>query len=479
MDQLVFEYLNGKLHGHIHDLRFHQGENTVSEGNGPLLIGENQRLMIEICAPAPLGEDPQLLSGLADRSRPVQFSGSFVGTPIRQPFKVQGTLGGGLRGHCAAANNRWWRHYVDGIEFQFRSTDLGRCRFHGVVQPWPNYALSLSRGVIKDENALFGEVVAHYHCWSFDFGNFRIAIRDNAIHRVGEIVAEGPSSEGQSIEKLADAILKGISLRWGYEMEWLCNSFEIQDLETFRLYPDALERKENHRWHKPPVVVGPFQDGTNERFLACAVRYFLKDDDIELFKYLRLFWRTGPAGSLELRESVVGAAIEGIAKQVLRKRATEEQRKEMDCVEQSFRELKKSILGHIEGSSAITSNEHYDSVRKSIESLDYRVAKQLIIVASNVLGFSVTNDELKSWADLRNAAAHGRNVYVDIDSKRLHDFETCVTLLNKFSMALIGYEGYYQDYAHPDGNEQFKLIGRSRAVSNGSFVDGGLKKQHS
>lgn len=244
LDQLVFEYLNGKLPGHIHDLRFHQGENTLLEGTGPLLIGENQRLMIEICAPAPPGEDPRLLSGLTDRSRPVQFSGSFVGTPIRQPFKVRGTLGGGRRGHCAAANHRWWRHDVDEIEFQFRSIDLGRCRFHGVVQPWPNYALSVSRGVIKDENALFGEVVAHYQCWSFDFENFKIAIRDNAIHRIGEIVAEGPSSEGQSLEKLADAVLKGISLRWGYEMEWLCNSFEIADSHRFR--PVILTKTASH-----------------------------------------------------------------------------------------------------------------------------------------------------------------------------------------------------------------------------------------
>lgn len=458
MDQIIHEFLKGKLKGHIHKLRIHQDTSFLLEGFGSLVLNDD-KLAIELCAPAPEGDNPRQLTGLVDRKHLIQFSGEFVGTPLRQPYQVKGIFGGGRRGHCSSADQRWWIHEVQEIEFEFDSIPFERCRFHGVVKPWLNYGFTASHAAIFDENSMFGEVVCHYQCLLFDFREFRIGIRDNSIQEIGEFVIEGPTEEGHFLRKLSDALLKATSLRWGYEMEWLTASHEVGRRECFKIFPEVLERTENHRWHKPPVVIGPFKDDTNERFLIKSLEFFLDHDDIDLFEYLRLFWRTGPTGSLELRESVIGAAIEGLATKIVDKRATKSQKQDIEQTKNSFHDCQKKVVSILERDVNLQADTHFESILLGIKAQTYQVAKRVLLLAAQIARFEVSEKELKSWGKLRNAAAHGRNVYVAIDDARMRDFETCVTLLNKFCMALIGYEGWYEDYADEEiPSKKFSLL---------------------
>lgn len=457
MDQLVYQFIEKTLRGHIHNLKLFQGKRVLLEGYAPVFISKDNRLVMELCAPAPQGEDPRLLSGLSNPSEPIEFSGDFVGTPIRQPYKVSGICGGSIRGHCSAADHRWWTQDVQEMRLDFDSIDLGTCRFQGLVQPWPHYSLSTKTAKIKDENALFGEILSYYDHLSFDYGDLKIGIRSNDTHNVGEIVAAGDSKAAEGLPKISEALLKAVSLRWGYELEWLTASYDMGKREMYKIFPDSFERQENHKWQKPPIVMGPFDDGTNERFLRLAIDYFLDKDDVDLFKYMRTFWRTGPTDCIELRESVLGPAIEGISKQVVTKRASADEKAEIGRAEDSFKKCKKELLETISNNAELVASEHYEQFRKTIEIQDYRVAKRLISLAANILGFSVSEQELKAWGEMRNDAAHGRNIYSAIDRKRAVNFERCVTLLNKFCMALIGYSGFYENYASADNGQIFQL----------------------
>ena len=71
--------------------------------------------------------------------------------------------------------------------------------------------------------------------------------------------------------------------------------------------------------------------------------------------------------------------------------------------------------------------------------------------AAKWLKINLTQDEIAAWRELRNPLAHGR-FDVDIESPteiqgKLNQAACVANIVNKFVLAIIGYEGLYRDYS--------------------------------
>ena len=92
-----------------------------------------------------------------------------------------------------------------------------------------------------------------------------------------------------------------------------------------------------------------------------------------------------------------------------------------------------------------------ERVKSAIKKEEYFKDVESVRKAASWIKINLTEDEITAWRQLRNPLAHGRfdldyGSPTDIQDK-LNQAARVANIVNKFVLAIIGYEGIYRDYS--------------------------------
>jgi len=293
----------------------------------------------------------------------------------------------------------------------------------------------------------FGKRSIHNQLLEFSCMTHRFALSHQDRHTLAAILTTSDNLD--ELSTLRGAFLNALNLRLGLIARSPTTSVSMEG------YDSLVLRSLEHTvpaidMSFPALQVRSYDDGTNQRFLQRAVEFFVREDRVGLEDYMEAFWHS-PAASLHVSESILGAVIEGLANDIL-DRAHPGQAKARS---KQFDKLKQAALKVIKENESIENDPLVESLKQALRTASPTAAAQNIKAAGEAVGLSVTQEDSDAWRSMRNAAAHGAHIKKENDAVRGTEFLTCVDLLNRFSLALIGYEG--RCFVYGSGWEEAEL----------------------
>jgi hypothetical protein len=440
-------FLDKRIDWHLHAVEV-RSDSTVwlRSENARIKSDPTGKLRLEVCGPAVTGES-RSMGGLPK----VMAVHGVVGT---EEVHFEAESWGRTEQYCAASDQKHWDLHVARMRLHYKTSPSvlaekkylrGRVVLHLGRAPTLSLSSKYKRATINDD--FFGGTSFGYQYLLFTIGEIEFAWRlDNGRCDLSILA---PTDDSEELGRLRQAWEFAIALRYGQRIDTLAAHLVCTDADVVEFNPDVHVSPDYEGWSYPPLLIGPFDDGSNEKFFQKAISFFLRQERVRLEDYMLAFWDSGVADSLHVRESILGSVIEGLAESInsTTRKATG-----------SFRQLRKRVVELIEADETCRQSPHLERLKAGVHDIKEITAKDFIEQAAKSIRLAFSPSELDAWRRMRNAAAHGSHIEKGMDSSRGKDFRTCVGMLNKFALAIIGYEGHYWDYSDDtDGASKFYL----------------------
>lgn len=246
-----------------------------------------------------------------------------------------------------------------------------------------------------------------------------------------------------NMEKSAVAFLNALRFCTGIELECLAYAHTTADDKAIVLLEPQTR---NERKFYPPLPRHEFEAA--KKLLKRSMVFFLQQNS-SLIKTALHVCRESQKMTFPAKCLPVCSAVEGLADYVLKEEENE------------FEKLQNELLNFVDGRRTDKNRAYLERIKSSIKKEEFFKDKESIWRAAKWLKINLTQDEIAAWSDLRNPLAHGR-FDVDIESPseiqdKLNQAACVANIVNKFVLAIIGYEGVYRDYStinYPSGDFQ-------------------------
>jgi hypothetical protein len=246
-------------------------------------------------------------------------------------------------------------------------------------------------------------------------------------------------------EKQAVAFLNALQFCSGIELECLAYTRATADAEDFILLEP---RTRNEGKFYPPLPCHEFEAA--EKLLQRSMVFFLQQNS-GLIRTALHVCRESQKMTFPAKCLPVCSVVEGLADYVLH-----DAKRELQAIQ-------IEALNSIEAHRGEKSRNYLERMKKAIKKAEFFTDEESIRRAANWLRFNLTEDEITAWRKLRNPLAHGRfDVDIETPSEiqdKLNQAACVANIVNKFVLAIIGYEGVYRDYStinYPTGD--FRLV---------------------
>ncbi len=195
-------------------------------------------------------------------------------------------------------------------------------------------------------------------------------------------------------------------------------------------------------WSCQPIGF-PDAENTAAAFLEQVIAFHMESPHLDLFKFLTWFWESGPTLSLHNRESILGAAIEGLAQTISDNKLNTRLRDQFEKQKTELQTAKQKAIKLLEQDSDLSSSPYSDQFERTINNCNVYNIKETIRYAALSVKVELTDSQLEAWKKLRHPSAHGSHLTRTMNNERLTNFNTCVDILNQLALGLIGYRGKY------------------------------------
>lgn len=235
------------------------------------------------------------------------------------------------------------------------------------------------------------------------------------------------------LEKQAVAVLHALRFCSGIELECLAITHTTAEAEDVVFFNPQTR---NERKFYPPLPRHEFEAA--EKLLLRSIVFFLQQNS-SLIKTALHVCRESQKMTFPAKCLPVCSVVEGLANYVLKDE------------EKEFEKLQVGLLTSVDGHQTDKNRAYLERIKSSIKKEDFFKDGESIWRAAKCLKINLTQDEIAAWRDLRNPLAHGR-FEVDINSPteiqdKLNQAARVANIVNKFVLAMIGYEGVYRDYS--------------------------------
>ena len=235
------------------------------------------------------------------------------------------------------------------------------------------------------------------------------------------------------LKKQAVAILNALRFCSGIELECLACTHTTADAEDIVLLKPQTR---NERKFYPPLPRHEFEAA--EKLLQRSMAFFLQQNSSQIKTALHVC-RESQKMTFPAKCLPVCSVVEGLANYVLKEE------------EKEFEKLQTELLASVNGHRTDKNRAYLERIKNSIMKEEFLKDGESIWRAAKWLKINLTQDEIAAWRELRNPLAHGR-FDVDIESPteiqgKLNQAACVANIVNKFVLAIIGYEGLYRDYS--------------------------------
>lgn len=413
------------------ELSLLQDGKVISTGTGKLSVSLDGRLQIAVNA----------------EYIPFLFNPASIGViiPDKELFGISAKTRDNL---IFKAERAYAKHISNAINKPAQAIfEAGRVTFISNVTPQPQSSLDAfiipfdcdfpnRRCADGETNPVFGDIVSGFW-FTIETAETVIGLRkdsDSWVHLKVTSKAAGINS----MEKYAVAFLNALRFRAGKYLECLAYSHATGKGEEIVLLSHRPESKS--KFYEP---LPDHELEATEKLLARAMDFFLEEKSSPVFTALNVCWESRKV-TFGARNLLVCSVVEGLADYIL-----------TDAKEQCGR-LRDLAIDLLRKESNARESLYFEKVEKCINGVEFFKDKESIRKAGELLKITITDAELSAWGHLRNRLAHG-NFSFDFQSQAMMQSEidraNCVAnIVNKFILALVGYEGVFCDYSargHP------------------------------
>ena len=447
LSQIIADFDKGKFKEQLHSIHYGRVTDKFEENvNAEIVLDQDKKLVVNILrSKIPhdvlYGTD----SGENDRNVPLWLSAKtshgdfFLNIKHFSPDSITSHPDGTISMIAYPDFIEIHSNYsVGGVSEGVQQVNNGNIR--GLLSI-SNLPIKNDEFVRNDENPMFGK--KDELDWFFsDSGEVKVGIVEG-----NEFVNLGVDDSRISSNTLefCQAVLHTLSFIESKPVHW--KRFTINGkngIEIHRLFTSITT---------PPPYIYPFafsyyspREGLTE-FFNKAVDYFQSEHNISDLLYLCWYARDGGAFPLALQ---LCTGLESIANHIVSSKALST---EIQAEEDKYNTMKVAAIGAL-NDSELTKEPGFDRLQNVINSSRFHRQKDIILIAAKFLEITISDDEIKSWEAVRHPIAHGR-----YDIMQLSKLRVVYNMINKFVLAMIGYEGMYTDYS-------IEYWGRSRLLRN-------------
>lgn len=411
-DKLLRAVFSGTLDEPLHDAILSQSSIVIAKGTGRLSNRNNGELLLELYVPAlPRVADSKRKAGEVLRKNDLLSLEARTQSGFK--LKTEHLASGGSDWHSAGYGRMTFKPDVVSLASEMSVPDLPGS-VDAIISPCDKLPKN-SQSIIRDETPMFGG--EDQDLWFYlEMKAAKIGLRKES-YGANRLKVWADAEGSRAPLELTEAFLNAVSFRVGSQLHWLAietmesNAHEIrvrrpgQKLSAF--YPPLPLMPPLPQYQQPEVDL-----------IRQATEFFMHPDNRPVYTALAVCWNS-QANFFTPQCLLVGAALEGIAKFIIRQ------------------ELAKKF-----------------PKAKSTE-LDKRLGKitagQKLKDAAALLNARVSDDEIKAWKAMRNPRAHGEfglSNTSDAEMQRLmHQRAVAANIVNKLVLGLVGYKGFYRDYS--------------------------------
>lgn len=455
MNKLIKQFVNRDIDEHLIDAEIFDGTTLVAAGFARLFFSEaGNATQVELFAEAK--QDVNVLVG------PIwATSGSF-------DFHAR-TLNGEMlhsrmrnlecSSYKTGANFRIWR--FGPAKFDISPFDLPisdeevvtmGSRLYAAVSPITQSIFNLKT---KSTSIGIVESTSGTTDWTelqIDQTKYRLGMADG--HSSKLFIDTDDSLSFEQLNKRLQSFLQAVSLLLGGTVE--AYGTEARQGKKLATLLDEVARRRNPHTFNLPLVHFSFNGKENLFFLETATKYFFDNPDSPVFEYFDEFWGSELL-SWPNRQRTLGTVVEGLANYILDQVVVRDDKtawKEFNAGKKRFKTCRSALLALMAKSDlSKTNSDEFKRLSNIVTDCSPRVARDTIRLAGELIGVKITEDELSSWSNMRNPAAHGRNKTSLTPQEERDNLFHSVSILHKLTLRLIGWTGDYIDYTQ----EQVKV----------------------
>jgi hypothetical protein len=427
MQRVLEEYAKKVLDEKLLELSIFKGDQCIASGEGQLTTNENGRLHITVQAESiPFIFDPATPPGKV--------------IPDKEYWKITAKTQKNIFFGAAKVYPKQVSNHVtepasasfepNQVKFLLKPTSPSHLSFDLFFAPF-DFDFFNRRCTQGNINPVFGDNISE--AWlSVETDEAIVGLRKDSefLFHVRII----PRTTGTiDLEKQAVAILNALRFCSGIELECLATTQTTADTEDIVLFEPQTRNK---RKFYPPLPQHEFDAA--EKLLQRSMVFFLQQNSGPIKTALHVC-RESQKMTFPAKCLPVCSVVEGLANYVL-----EEEKNELE-------KLKTELLTSVDGHRTDKNRAYLERIKSSIVKEEFFKDKESIWTAAKLLKINLTQDEIAAWSDLRNPLAHGR---FDVDIKspteiqdKLNQAARVANIVNKFVLAIIGYEGAYRDYS--------------------------------
>lgn len=237
------------------------------------------------------------------------------------------------------------------------------------------------------------------------------------------------------------AFIKALSVRMGRRIDLLSVSTCSNGEEVVTLHPFNRTYLK-HTGRLPLIPLVPL-NGQGTDFLSLAMAYFQSEPDSPLLKHLMSVWNAEQA-SREIHRLQLAIALEGFSEYVDNLGLTDltkgfNTQRKVD--KKRFSALKKALQQLV---PSLDGDEKYKTrLINVLNHAKFSDAAPKIQAAGAALGVAISEEELKLWRGMRNAAAHGEFPELPDDEV---DFRSCLSIFYRMVLRFLGWSGQVVPY---------------------------------
>jgi hypothetical protein len=236
-----------------------------------------------------------------------------------------------------------------------------------------------------------------------------------------------------NMEKSAVAFLNALRFCSGIELECLASTHTTADAEDIVLLEPQTR---NERKFYPPLPRHEFKAA--KTLLQRSMVFFLQQNSSPIKTALHVC-RESQKMTFPAKCLPVCSVVEGLADYVL------------NDAKEELKTLQSKLVNSIGAHRNDNNRAYLERVKSAIKREEFFKDEESVRKAASWIKINLTEDEITAWRQLRNPLAHGR-FDVDINSPteiqdKLNQAARVANIVNKFVLAIIGYEGVYRDYS--------------------------------
>jgi hypothetical protein len=427
MQRVLEAYAKKVLDEKLLELSIFKGDQCIASGEGQLTTNANGRLHIAVQAESiPFIYDPATPPGKVIPDK--EYWKITAKTRENISFEAAKVYPKQVSNHITEAASASFE--PNQVKFILKPTPPSHLSFDLFFAPF-DFDFFNRRCIQGNVNPVFGDNVSG--AWlSVETDEAIVGMRKDSdfLFHVRVI----PRTAGVSnMEKSAVAFLHALRFCSGIELECLATTHTMADAEDIVfLEPQAR----NERKFYPPLPRHEYEAA--EKLLQRSMVFFLQQNSSPIKTALHVC-RESQKMTFPAKCLPVCSVVEGLADYVL------------NHAKEELKTLQSELLNSIEAHRNDDNRAYLERVKSAIKREDFFKDEESVRKAGSWIKVNLTEDEITAWRQLRNPLAHGRfdvdfNSPTEIQDK-LNQAARVANIVNKFVLAIIGYQGEYRDYS--------------------------------